>query len=95
MQSRSEAQMKTNGVRYLVIVARTELDLYNHLKRAFTGDNKVQVLLDRRQAQRRQRAEPHELERRRVDRRRQRSLEQDLRVYGSVLTRIRQSTLPE
>ena len=85
--------MKTNGVRYLVIVARTELDLYNHLKRAFTGDKKVQVFLDRRQGQRRQRAESHEPERRRVDRRRQRSLEQDLRVYGSVLTRIR--TLPE
>ena len=85
--------MNSDGVRYLVIVSRTEPDLYNYLRRAFSGDKKVQVFLDRRQGQRRQRVQPYEPERRRADRRRQRSLDEDLRFCGSVLTRTQRGSI--
>ena len=58
-------------VRYMLIVARNQPDLCDYLIRNFTGDEKVQVLLDRRRGQRRQRVQPHEPERRQAERRRQ------------------------
>ena len=41
------------GPRWLVIVARRDRDLYEHLARAFLGDDKVRVVLDRRGDERR------------------------------------------
>ena len=40
-------------VRYLLIVARTEPDLWRYLKHNFAGDDKVEVVLDRRRGERR------------------------------------------
>jgi hypothetical protein len=34
--------------RWVVLVARDESDLYEHLRRAFASDRKVQVVIDRR-----------------------------------------------
>ena len=65
-------------VRYLLIVARNQPDLWHYLKRNFAGDEKVEVILDRRRGERRQRIQPHEPERRRADRRHQPSLAHDL-----------------
>jgi hypothetical protein len=36
------------GKRWLIVVARGQTDLYTHLVQAFSGDSKVQVILDRR-----------------------------------------------
>ena len=34
--------------RWLIVVSRTQADLYEHLVQAFSRDNKVRVILDRR-----------------------------------------------
>ncbi len=59
-----------NEGRYLLIVARNEPDLFDHLARDFAGDDKVQVLLDRRREERRKQNQTHEPERQ-AERRRQ------------------------
>mgnify|MGYP001569806234 FL=1 len=74
-------------VRYLLIVARTEPDLWRYLKHNFAGDDKVEVILDRRRGERRQRIQPHEPERRQADRRRRPSLDSDLRYRFLVIVR--------
>ena len=57
--------------RYFFIVPRDQPELHEHLRRDCSNDNEVQVLLDQRVAERRQRVEPHKPERRRADRRHQ------------------------
>lgn len=37
-----------DSVRWLILVARDQSDLYGHLVRAFSRDDKVQILMDRR-----------------------------------------------
>lgn len=44
-------KQQTNGQiakRWLIVVARGQADLYNHLVQAFSRDSKVRVILDRR-----------------------------------------------
>lgn len=55
---------------YLLIVPADRRDLYEYLKRQFTQVENFLVILDRRRAERRQRHEPHEPERRLAQRRR-------------------------
>lgn len=69
---------------YLLIVRRDQPSLCDYLRRNFAGDNKTQVLLDRRRGERRQKVQPHEPERRRGERRQRREIEQDL-CYRSVV----------
>ena len=71
-------------VRYLLIVARNQPDLWRYLKDNFAGDEKVEVILDRRRGERRQRIQPHQPERRQTERRRQPGAKNDLR-YGSLV----------
>lgn len=79
-------------VRYLLIVVRNQPDLWRYLKDNFAGDEKVEVILDRRRGERRQRIQPHDPERRRADRRRP-SLDTDLRYRSSVIIRQSQAVL--
>ena len=81
---------KTVMVRYLLIVSRKQPDLWYHLKRDFAGDEKVEVLLDRRRRERRQGVQAHEPERRAADRRRQPSIDNDLSFRGLAMMRKRQ-----
>ena len=37
-----------DSAQWLILVARDQADLYGHLVRAFSRDDKVQILLDRR-----------------------------------------------
>ena len=74
-------------VRYFVIAARNRSDLYAYLKRQFSADDKVQVLLDRRREERRRRQGTHEPERRRGDRRSQRGKDDWLHYYGLLIVR--------
>ncbi len=55
---------------YLLIVPRDRPDLYEYLNGQFTEVDNFGVMLDRRLADRRQRSEPREPERRRAQRRR-------------------------
>ena len=60
---------QSERVRQLIIVARNREDLYEHLKRAFAGNETIRVLLDRRVVDRRARPRPYAAERRKGDRR--------------------------
>jgi hypothetical protein len=74
-------------VHYVVIAARNHTDLYGYLRRQFTGDDNVQVLLDRRFDGRRRRQEVHRPDRRRADRRSARGREDELYGHGFFVIR--------
>jgi len=74
-------------VRYLIVTARNRSDLYAYLRRQFSPDEKVQVLLDRRREERRHRQALKEPERRRGDRRSQPSKDNWLHYYGLLIVR--------
>lgn len=80
-------------VRYLLIVARNQADLGRYLKDNFAGDEKVEVILDRRRGARRQRIQPHEPERRQADRRRRPGIDRDLSYRFLVIVRQQQAVL--
>ena len=69
----------------LIIVAREQPELWRYMTRHFVRFTRVQVLLDRRQGERRQRFQRYEPERRRLDRRRPPRLETDLRSRPYVI----------
>lgn len=72
--------------RLLFIVSRAHQERYEHLKRTFAGEAKVEVILDRRRGARRWHDVDHVVERRSGDRRR-RNVDEDLRAMGWVLVR--------
>jgi hypothetical protein len=74
-------------VRYLVVAARNRNDLHDYLRRQFTGDDKVEVLLDRRRGERRRRLEHQEPERRHSDRRSGRGKDDRLYYFGLLIVR--------
>jgi hypothetical protein len=75
--------------RLLFIVARSRRELYDSLKRTFAGDDTVQVLLDRRVAERRgARARKRKTERRQKERRAQRAIERQLLARGYAVVGV-------
>ena len=70
---------------YLFVVAQDKPDLCDYLRGWFSGIPTVQVMLDRRQAERRQRAEANEPGRRRGDRRTQKEIEAEIRQTGFAI----------
>ena len=70
---------------YLFIVARDQTDLWIHLSREFSGEQGVEVRLDRRREERRQQAPAAVSERRRSDRRCRLSLQNELRALNFAL----------
>ena len=76
-------------VHLLLIVSRTEPGHYTYLKRVF-GGAAVDVFLDRRMAERRQRLEEAAPDRRR-DFRRQRDISKDLQMSGWAVVRTTSS----
>ena len=73
---------------FLLIVAWNRPDLWDLWRRWFVGVGEVEVVLDRRRGERRQRSGPCEPERRRAERRRQPGLEDELRSTGFAITRF-------
>jgi len=71
----------------LFLVAWDRPDLWDYLRRWFSGIENVQVVLDRRRGTQRQRVQVHAADRRRSDRRRQTDLDDELRSDGFVITR--------
>jgi hypothetical protein len=74
-------------VRYFVIAARNRSDFYGYLKRQFSPEDQMQVLLDRRRDERRHRLEAHDPERRRGDRRSRQAKDDWLQYYGLLIVR--------
>jgi len=72
--------------RLLLIVSRTEPSRFTYLKHVF-GSESVDVIIDRRTEERRQRLERASSERRRHENRRQRDITKDLQTYGWALVR--------
>ena len=68
--------------RYLFIVARGHPHVYADLQRQFLGNSEVEVLVDRRLSERRERPESHDPERRRGERRGQRDGSSHVRGIG-------------
>lgn len=68
--------------RHLLIVARNRTKLYEHFRRVLARNSAIQVVLDRRSADRRTKAAPVAAERRRTDRRTRASIDEQLREIG-------------
>jgi len=80
-----------NNVDHLFIVSRQQPDLYRYLSREFSTESDVEVILDRRQGERRihgeRRATPRG-DRRRTDRRGQADLGGQLNTLGYAFVRL-------
>jgi len=68
--------------KHLLIVARHRRELYADVKRAFAGHESVEVILDRRAGERRQRKGTPTLDKRRRDRRSRSVIDEQLRTIG-------------
>jgi hypothetical protein len=74
--------------RFMYVVARDRLDLYDRLVAEFSREDDVKVVVDRRRSQRRHAAGTHEPDRRRSDRRGRNELDVELLSVGSFITRL-------
>jgi hypothetical protein len=74
--------------RNLFVVSRRYPDLYEYLRERFASDTAVEVILDRRIAQRRRADTPQETERRRADRRRRPEVEIELETRSHAIITI-------
>ena len=72
----------------LFIVSRDALDYYEHLRKAFAGNHRVAVILDRRSAERRKTPSHRKPERRRADRRSRPLIDDRLRRQGWAIVRL-------
>lgn len=80
--------MTTNtdaGVRYLFIVARRNPDILARVQERLHGDPRIDVISDRRYAERRRSWAPHAPERRHGDRRRPTNVWNDLTIYPTLV----------
>lgn len=74
--------------RALVVVAAERLELYEYLRERFEGIRGVEVRLDRRQGERRQRLRAQASERRQTDRRSQPGIDAELRSRGFAIVHV-------
>jgi class 3 adenylate cyclase/tetratricopeptide (TPR) repeat protein len=73
----------------IFIVARDNPQLYDYLRREFSHQERVRIIMDRRVGERRQRADAASGERRQSDRREQQDVDVHLRERGVVILRPR------
>ena len=74
--------------RLVFIVAPGNRQLFESLTRTFAGDSTVQVVLDRRGTERRQKGEPQSSDRRRTDRRLTRQAQKKLSQRGYTVVGV-------
>jgi hypothetical protein len=72
----------------LIVIARDQPRLYEYARRAFAGNPTVEVVLDRRRAERRRDEESRAPERRRGDRRLTLEVDDRLRTVGWAVVRL-------
>ena len=80
--------------RTMYIVARDHPELFAYLRDRFSGDGTVEVILDRRFAQRRQGGAHHTPERRRADRRTRPEVDQELKIRAHAIISVQDSNGP-
>jgi len=68
--------------RHLLVVARDHPHIYEYLKRMFAGNDTLEVILDRRNGDRRRPATNHHPDRRRASDRRRQEIDSQLRALG-------------
>ena len=81
-------QIEEDMGRTLFIVSRQHPDLYAYLRERFATDTAVEVILDRRVIQRRQREAAREADRRIADRRARPEVEVELRTRSHAIITI-------
>ena len=81
---RGAAEHRTTS-RYLLVIARQQRELYENISRALAGQERVQIILDRRVSQRRQGKAAPGQERRRGERRSSSAIDEQLRTRGWAL----------
>ena len=85
--SSPEAQLTRTSVRARVIVAQDQPCLYRTLRVHLAANEDIEVLLDRRLWERRQRVQTYDPDRRASDRRRPMRIENDVRYRQYVIVR--------
>jgi len=90
-----ESRPSAGGARHLIIVARDHVDLWRSLKRHLVGDEGVEVILDRRQRSRRQRAQAPASDRRKADRRHPPRIEHSLHYRSFVIVCLPKGQPPD
>lgn len=80
-----ESEISTRRSPFLVIVAKDQADLQRYMIRNWAAHEGVDVVLDRRQGERRQRTQAHSEDRRGVDRRCTTGSELDLSCQGFTI----------
>jgi hypothetical protein len=76
------------GTRQLIVVARDREYLYNFLRRAFEDNEMVQIVSDRRLAERRKHSAPQEGGKRQGSRRSQKTVDGMLRAMGWTVVHV-------
>jgi len=74
--------------RYLIIVARERRDLYEYLRRVFVREPGIEVVLERRTAERRTASGVRPLDRRRRERRNRSQMDVEMRRFGFGVARL-------
>src|SRR5207237_5970378 len=82
-------------VRYLFIVARNRPDMLEQVKERLRGDNRIEVIADRRYGERRRCDVPRQPDRRGADRRRPTTARDDLSVYPTLVVQKRVESYAE
>lgn len=82
------SSLRDEHVRFLVVVARHDADLFARVSEQFLDDPRVRVLVDRRQRERRQGRQPSWQERRRAERRRPADYWEDTRYHPVVIVPV-------
>ena len=76
------------AARQLIVIARDQQRLFEYARRAFAGNPTVEVVLDRRRADRRRDDQPRAPERRHGDRRLTLEVDDRLRTIGWAIVRV-------
>ena len=85
-------RVSTGAQQQLIVVACDREHLFNVFTRAFEGNTTVQLVLDRRIADRRQQSAPYEGERRQRNRRSTQTTDGQLRAMGWAIVRFQNPT---
>jgi hypothetical protein len=86
--SRGRDEASGQAPKQIVVVARDRQKLFEYAKRAFTGNSSVEVVLDRRRAERRSGERASSPDRRRGDRRLMNEIDNHLRALGWAVVRL-------
>ena len=86
--SKGRDEASGQAAKQIVVIARDRQKLFEYAKRAFTGNSSVEVVLDRRRAERRSGERASSPDRRRGDRRLMNEIDNHLRALGWAVVRL-------